>query len=55
VDTYANDKKFGTNMKSYSFRIRYRSHIRTLTNNEINEVQDGLRQKVTSVLGGILR
>lgn len=55
IDTYKNDKKFGKENISYTFRIRYRSHSRSLTNFEINEVQEQLRIKVVSELNATLR
>jgi phenylalanyl-tRNA synthetase alpha chain len=39
IDEYENDDKFGNNKKSYTFRIIYRSPERTLTNDEVNEIQ----------------
>lgn len=55
LEKFANDSKFGKGKISYSFRINYRSRVRTLTNEEINEVQENVRQKVVSILGGRLR
>ena len=55
LEKFANDSKFGVGRVSYSFRINYRSRVRTLTNDEINEVQENVRQKVGLLLGGQLR
>jgi phenylalanyl-tRNA synthetase alpha chain len=55
LEKFVNDSKFGIGKVSYSFRINYRSRLRTLTNDEINEVQEKVRQKVGIVLGGLLR
>ncbi len=55
LDEYENDKKFGQNKKSYTFRIIYRSSERTLTNEEINKIQDKIRNKTEQELGAILR
>lgn len=38
LDKYENKEKFGKNKISYTFRIVYRSHERTLTNKEIDEI-----------------
>lgn len=40
LDKYENEEKFGSGKISYTFRITYRSCERTLTNEEINEIQD---------------
>jgi phenylalanyl-tRNA synthetase alpha chain len=55
LEKFVNDAKFGMGKVSYSFRINYRSRTRTLTNDEINEVQENVRRKVNSVLCGQLR
>jgi len=55
VDTYANDEKFGNGKASYTFRIRYRSLVRTLENSEINNVQELLRNKVKTEFNALLR
>lgn len=39
LDTYEDEKKFGKDKVSYTFRIVYRSHERTLTDEEVNAVQ----------------
>lgn len=51
LEEYSNSDKFGEGKVSYTFRIRYRSHTRTLTNEEINIVQERVRQRVMSELG----
>ncbi len=38
IDEYENDKKFGTDKKSYAYRITYRSLVRTLTSDEIDKL-----------------
>jgi len=43
LDTYENTEKFGAKKISYTLRIIYRSHEKTLTNDEINEIQFALR------------
>lgn len=44
LDQYENDKKFGENKISYTFRITYRNIDRTLTNIEVNEMHEKLHQ-----------
>jgi len=39
----------------YYIRITYRSHIRTLTTDEINSVQESLRLRVVEEFGAVLR
>jgi phenylalanyl-tRNA synthetase alpha chain len=55
VDEYEDDKKFGSEKKSYTFRIVYRSPERTLTNEEINKIQDQIREKTKQDLNAALR
>ena len=55
VDSYENEAKFGTGKMSYTFRIVYRSPERTLTNEEINKIQDQIRQKTETDLHAVLR
>jgi len=55
LDSYEDDAKFGKDKKSYTFRIVYRSPERTLTNDEINKIQEEIRQKTIHDLGAILR
>ncbi|OWK27163.1 MAG: hypothetical protein US76_03595, partial [Parcubacteria group bacterium GW2011_GWA2_38_13b] len=45
IDEYENENKFGKDKKSYTFRIVYRSFERTLTNEEINKIQEKIREK----------
>lgn len=53
--TYENDQKFGVDRRSYTFRLTYRSHERTLTNEEVNETQTRIRECVKSELDAELR
>ena len=39
LDSYENAEKFGADRKSYTYRIVYRSNARTLTNEEIDPLQ----------------
>jgi len=55
LDRYENDEKFGKNKVSYTFRIIYRSHERTLTNDEINEIQEKIRNQTVAQLNAELR
>jgi phenylalanyl-tRNA synthetase alpha chain len=55
LDEYENEEKFGQDKKSYTFRIVYRSSERTLTNDEINKIQEKIRQKTEQELNAILR
>jgi len=55
LDEYENEEKFGQNKKSYTFRITYRSMERTLTNEEINKIQEEIRKKTEQDLGAVLR
>jgi len=55
LDEYENEEKFGKDKKSYTFRIVYRSSERTLTNEEINKIQEEIRQKTEQDLNAVLR
>ncbi len=55
VDEFEDDKKFGKDKKSYTFRIVYRSPERTLTNEEINKIQEEIREKTVQDLNAVLR
>lgn len=55
LDTYENKEKFGLNMISYTFRIVYRSHEKTLLNDEINDIQFKIREKTANMLNAQLR
>jgi phenylalanyl-tRNA synthetase alpha chain len=55
IDKYEDEKKFGPDKISYTFRIIYRSPERTLTSEEINEIQEKIREKTKKELGAILR
>ena len=55
VDMFENKKKFGTDRKSVSIRLTFRSLERTLTNEEINVLYFQIRNKLASELGYELR
>lgn len=55
VDQYEDEHKFGKDKKSYTFRIVYRSPERTLTAEEVNEIQEKIRKKSKQELGAVLR
>jgi len=55
VDEFEDDAKFGKDKKSYTFRIVYRSPERTLTNEEINKIQEEIREKTKQDLNAALR
>jgi phenylalanyl-tRNA synthetase beta subunit len=55
LDEYENEDKFGKGKKSYTFRFIYRSSERTLTNEEINKIQEKIRKKTESELKALLR
>ncbi|MDP2864309.1 MAG: hypothetical protein Q8N73_01455 [bacterium] len=55
VDSYENEEKFGEDKKSYTFRIVYRSPERTLTNEEINKIQEKIRERTKQDLNAVLR
>ncbi len=55
VDEYENAEKFGEGKKSYTFRIIYQSLEKTLTNEEINKIQEQIRKKTEEDLHATLR
>ncbi|MDP3990802.1 MAG: hypothetical protein Q8P63_00645 [Candidatus Nealsonbacteria bacterium] len=55
IDSYEDEEKFGQGKKSYTFRIVYRSPERTLKNDEINKIQEEIRNKTEQDLNAILR
>jgi len=55
IDSYEDEKKFGEDKKSYTFRIVYRSPEMTLKNDEINKIQEEIRNKTKQGLNAILR
>jgi phenylalanyl-tRNA synthetase alpha chain len=55
VDEYEDEKKFGKDKKSYTFRIIYRSPEKTLTNEEVNKIQEEIRNETKKELNAVLR
>jgi phenylalanyl-tRNA synthetase alpha chain len=55
IDSYEDANKFGQDKKSYTFRIVYRSPERTLNNDEINKIQEEIRNKTEQNLNAVLR
>lgn len=55
TDEYENDEKFGADKKSYTFRITYRSPERTLTNEEVNKIQEEIIKKTEEELSAEIR
>ncbi len=55
LDQYEDEKKFGRDKKSYTFRIVYRSPERTLTNREVNEIQNRIIEKTRKELKATIR
>lgn len=55
LDKYENEEKFGKGKMSYTFRITYCSTDRTLTNDEVNVIQEKIREKTQSELHAVLR
>jgi phenylalanyl-tRNA synthetase alpha chain len=54
-DKYENDEKFGSDKISYTFRIVYRSPERTLTNEEVNLIQEKIIEETKKELGALIR
>lgn len=55
IDEYEDEKKFGADKKSYTFRITYRSNERTLTNEEVNVIHEKITEKTKQELGATIR
>lgn len=55
IDEFEDDEKFGKDKKSYTFRITYCSPERTLTNEEVNDIQEQIRAKTAQDLQAMLR
>lgn len=55
LDKYKDEKKFGKGKISYTFRIIYRSHERTLKSEEVNKIQEEIRKRTVKELKAKLR
>jgi phenylalanyl-tRNA synthetase alpha chain len=55
IDEFENEEKFGKDKKSYTFRITYCSPERTLTSEEVNKIQEKIREKTKTDLNAVLR
>ncbi|KKS43966.1 MAG: Phenylalanyl-tRNA synthetase, partial [Parcubacteria group bacterium GW2011_GWA2_42_18] len=55
LDKYEDLEKFGKDKISYTYRIIYRSPIRTLTNEEINKIQNDIYNQTAKQFGAVLR
>ena len=55
IDEFENEEKFGKDKKSYTFRITYCSPERTLTSEEVNKIQEEIRNKTVQDLNAVLR
>jgi phenylalanyl-tRNA synthetase alpha chain len=55
IDEYENAEKFDRDKKSYTFRITYCSPERTLTSEEVNKIQEEIRNKTVQYLNAVLR
>jgi phenylalanyl-tRNA synthetase alpha chain len=54
IDRYASEK-LGVGRVSYTFRIVYRSNIRTLTTEEVNSIQEMIRLAMAQEFNAVLR
>lgn len=55
IDEYENDEKFGTDKKSYAYRITYRSLERTLTSEEVDLLHKKLETATASHFDATIR
>ncbi|PJE50527.1 MAG: hypothetical protein COV29_03930 [Candidatus Yanofskybacteria bacterium CG10_big_fil_rev_8_21_14_0_10_36_16] len=55
IDKYEDDSKFGKDKMSYTYRIIYRSMERTLTNEEVDEINDKVYEQTKSQFQAELR
>jgi len=55
LDKYENEEKFGEDKISYTFRITYTSPERTLTNAEVNGIQEKIVNETQKELGAEVR
>ena len=55
LDKYENDEKFGEDKISYTFHIVYRSNERTLTNDEVDKIQELIETRTKQELNAVVR
>lgn len=55
LDRFENAEKFGADKVSYTFRIAYQSHERTLTNDEVNAIQETIIRETRDRLSALIR
>jgi phenylalanyl-tRNA synthetase alpha chain len=55
LDKYADEKKFGADRISYTYRIVYRSNERTLTSEEVDKIQSEIYKKTAEQFSADLR
>lgn len=55
LDKYADEKKFGAERVSYTYRIVYRSNERTLTSDEVDKIQNEIYKKTAEQFHADLR
>ncbi len=55
MDEYENEEKFGSEKKSYTFHIVYRSLEKTLTNDEVNVVHGKITEKTKEEFKAVVR
>ena len=55
IDEFESEIKFGKDKKSYTFRITYCSPERTLTNEEVNKIQDEIIEETKKTLNAVIR
>lgn len=55
IDTYEDKEKFGEGMKSYTYRIIYRSVDRTLTNEEVDELHTKIEDETKKQFDATIR
>jgi len=55
IDEYENDQKFGTDKKSYAYRITYRSLERTLTSEEVDKMHKEMEKQTAEQFHGEVR
>ena len=55
IDSYESEEKFGKDKKSYTFHIVYRSLEKTLTDAEVNKIQEKIEKETKSELNAEIR